>query len=145
MARSRGEGNRNRLSAPWVSHLAHPVSVQQLLSMEAPPSPLSSRPKRSAVERSLCGCSFLEMFFLQGVPGFLLRAAENVGCQEISRVWSFQPARAERWLHLPRPALGNAFRTRQSNDPSHRSDASLRRGRALHEDSAGKPSPLPRL
>jgi hypothetical protein len=25
--------------------------------------PLSSRPKRSAVERSLCGCSYLEMFF----------------------------------------------------------------------------------
>jgi hypothetical protein len=28
------------------------VSVQQLLSLEAPPSPLSSRPRRSAVERS---------------------------------------------------------------------------------------------
>jgi hypothetical protein len=39
------------------------VSVQQLLSLEAPPSPLSSRPKRSEVERSLCGCSFLGMFF----------------------------------------------------------------------------------
>src|SRR5580658_9355852 len=35
---------------------------QQPPSLEAPPSPLSSRPKRSAVERSLCGCSFLEMF-----------------------------------------------------------------------------------
>ena len=31
--------------------------------VEAPPSPLSSRPERSAVERSLCGCSVLEMFF----------------------------------------------------------------------------------
>src|ERR1700679_447742 len=33
----------------------------QLLSMEAPPSPLSSRPERSVVERSLCGCFVLEM------------------------------------------------------------------------------------
>jgi hypothetical protein len=31
--------------------------------MEAPPSPLSSRPKRSAVERSAVSGSFLEMFF----------------------------------------------------------------------------------
>jgi hypothetical protein len=38
------------------------------LSPEAPLSPLSSRPKRSVVERSLCGCSFLEVFFLQSVP-----------------------------------------------------------------------------
>jgi hypothetical protein len=36
--------------------------VQQLLFLEALPSPLSSRPERSAVERSLCGDSFLEMF-----------------------------------------------------------------------------------
>src|ERR1700733_10438111 len=28
------------------------------------PYPLSSRPERSVVERSLCGYSFLEMFFL---------------------------------------------------------------------------------
>jgi hypothetical protein len=35
----------------------------KLLSLEAPPSPLSSRPERSAVERSLSGCFFLEMFF----------------------------------------------------------------------------------
>jgi hypothetical protein len=39
--------------------------VQQPLSPEAPSSPLSSRPKRSAVERSLRGCSFLEMFLLE--------------------------------------------------------------------------------
>jgi hypothetical protein len=39
------------------------ASAQQLNSLEAPPSPLSSRPKRSAVERSLCGYFFLEMFF----------------------------------------------------------------------------------
>src|ERR1700691_816802 len=32
-------------------------SVQLLLSPEAPPFPLSSRPERSAAERSLCGCS----------------------------------------------------------------------------------------
>ena len=36
---------------------------QQLLFLEAPLYPLSSRPKRSEVERSLCGCAFLEMFF----------------------------------------------------------------------------------
>ena len=34
------------------------ASIQQPLSPEALPSPLSSRP-----ERSLCGCLFLEMFF----------------------------------------------------------------------------------
>src|SRR6202789_3703404 len=39
------------------------ASVQQLPSLEAPLSPLSSRPKRSVVERSLCGCTYLEMFF----------------------------------------------------------------------------------
>jgi hypothetical protein len=37
--------------------------VQQLLCLEAPPSPLSSRPKRSAAKRSLCGCSSLGVFF----------------------------------------------------------------------------------
>jgi hypothetical protein len=35
----------------------------QLLSLGAPLSPLSSRPERSVVERSLCGCSVLGMFF----------------------------------------------------------------------------------
>jgi hypothetical protein len=35
----------------------------QLPSLEALRSPLSSRPKRSVAERSLCGCTFLEMFF----------------------------------------------------------------------------------
>src|ERR1700722_17328308 len=39
------------------------ASVQQLPSLEAPLPPLSSRPKRSVVERSLCGCTYLEMFF----------------------------------------------------------------------------------
>jgi hypothetical protein len=34
-----------------------------LLFPEAPPSPLSSRPKRSEVERSLCGCTPLKMSF----------------------------------------------------------------------------------
>jgi hypothetical protein len=33
------------------------------------PPLLSSRPKRSAVERSLCGCSFLEMFSDRGITG----------------------------------------------------------------------------
>ena len=35
----------------------------QLLSLEGPLFPLSSRPERSEVERSLCGFSFLEVFF----------------------------------------------------------------------------------
>jgi hypothetical protein len=47
-----------------------PAFVQQLLSLEAPLFPLSSRPERSAVERSLCGYWFLEMFFRQSGPGF---------------------------------------------------------------------------
>ena len=38
---------------------------QQLLSIEAPPFPLSSRPKRSAVERSAVRRSSVEMFVLQ--------------------------------------------------------------------------------
>src|ERR1700761_1756958 len=46
-----------------------PASLQQLLLMEGPPSPLSSRPERSAVERSLCGCPFLGMFFDRGIMG----------------------------------------------------------------------------
>ena len=32
-----------------------------------PPSPLSSRPERSVVEKSLCGCPFLGMFFDRSV------------------------------------------------------------------------------
>src|SRR3984885_11223219 len=39
------------------------ASIQQLPSLQAPLSPLSSRPKRNVVERSLCGCSYLEMLF----------------------------------------------------------------------------------
>jgi hypothetical protein len=54
-----------------------PISVQQLLSLEAPPSPLSSRPERSAVERPLCGCSSLEMFFDRGIMG--LRPTQGDG------------------------------------------------------------------
>jgi hypothetical protein len=41
--------------------------VRQPLSLEALPFPLSSRPKRSVVERSLCGCSVSEMFFDRSV------------------------------------------------------------------------------
>src|SRR3984957_13421078 len=39
------------------------ASIQQLVFLEAPPSPLSSRPKRSIVERSLSGYSLLGKFF----------------------------------------------------------------------------------
>jgi hypothetical protein len=53
------------------------LSVQQLLSLEALPFPLSSRPKRSAVERSLCGCSLLERFSTEAHQDFLLRAASK--------------------------------------------------------------------
>jgi hypothetical protein len=45
-------------------------SVRQPHSMEAPPSPLSSRPKRSAVERSAVPRSFPGNVFRQSVPGF---------------------------------------------------------------------------
>jgi hypothetical protein len=43
------------------------VVLFSMLSQEALPSPLSSRPKRSEVERSLCECSLLEMFFERAV------------------------------------------------------------------------------
>jgi hypothetical protein len=47
--------------------------VQQLLSLEAPPFPLSSRPERSAVERSAVSGPFVEMFSDRAHPDFLLR------------------------------------------------------------------------
>ena len=50
--------------------------VQHLVSLEAPPSRLSCRPKRSAVERSLCGYFFFEMFF---EPLLELRVNEKRG------------------------------------------------------------------
>jgi hypothetical protein len=58
MARSRGLG-MGKLQP--LSGNCFPFSNYSPL--ESPSSPLSSRPKRSEVERSLCGCSFLEMFF----------------------------------------------------------------------------------
>ena len=68
----------------WVAQVSlRPVFVQQLFSMEEPLSPLSSRPKRSAVERSLCGCSFLEMFFDPSVVAglqFLFPGAHEFLC-----------------------------------------------------------------
>src|ERR1700678_3333724 len=78
--RERGRKRRLRRLEPDV--LLPPASIRPPLSPEAPPSPLSSRPElrrsvversavadlswkcfpteRTAVERSLCGCSFLE-------------------------------------------------------------------------------------
>src|SRR5882757_5707067 len=56
------------------------ASIQQPLSSEALPSPLSSRPERRAAERSLCGCLFLEMFFDGAKPRdlrFLLVLAQT--------------------------------------------------------------------
>jgi hypothetical protein len=50
---------------------------QQLLSLEASPSPLSSRPKRSEVERSAVSGSFLEMFFDSVMYQRSLRKAEG--------------------------------------------------------------------
>jgi hypothetical protein len=62
------------------------TSIQQPLSMEAPPSPLSSRPKRSEVE----GCSSLNRHLIsdrssalpfviptEANPDFLLRGTTN--------------------------------------------------------------------
>jgi hypothetical protein len=70
------EGSLHRRSnglGPTKGDEKHPV-FSNYSPVEAPPSPLSSRPKRSAVERSLCGCSFLGMFF-DRLPrrGFCLR------------------------------------------------------------------------
>jgi hypothetical protein len=48
-------------------------------------SPLSSRPERSAVERSLCGCSFLEVFrlpLLSALRGTLVCCRGRGDCVE---------------------------------------------------------------
>src|ERR1700678_2427710 len=93
------------------------ASVQQLPSLEAPLSPLSSRPKRSVVERSLCGCTYLEMFFNRASMD--LRAHledENGFCSATTFARSAPPpfvisTEAKRsgeisvWMHL----LGNVF------------------------------------
>jgi hypothetical protein len=42
-------------------------TVRRRLFMEELSSPLSSRPKRSAVERSLCGYSFLVKYLFANV------------------------------------------------------------------------------
>ena len=55
---SSSSGNYARVEAP---HSPLSSSSGNYPRVEAPHSPLSSRPKRSEVERSLCGCSFLEM------------------------------------------------------------------------------------
>ena len=67
--------SQSRISASPCQRRPRVAFLQQQLSLEAPPSPLSSRPKRGAVERSQCGCSFLEMFFDRA--GFPLRAASE--------------------------------------------------------------------
>jgi hypothetical protein len=51
-----------------------------LLSLEAPPSPLSSRPERSVVEGSLCGCSFLEVFFDRAYPNSCFATSDRSAC-----------------------------------------------------------------
>ncbi len=62
--------------ADWPPSMWKKTAVNwQLLSMEAPPSPLSSRPKRSVVERSLCGCSFLE----RSLTDLRFQLLDNVG------------------------------------------------------------------
>ena len=80
-----------------------PVSVQQPLSLEAPLFPLSSRPERSAVERSLCGCSSLEMFFD--------RAKRSGGTCGFFPPYSlrFAPAAAARRFDVQDVALGQVL------------------------------------
>jgi hypothetical protein len=56
MARSSGLG----MGEPQIS----PLRFQQLLSLEVPPSPLSSRPERSVVERSAAMRSSLGNVFV---------------------------------------------------------------------------------
>jgi hypothetical protein len=82
-----------RTGAILSSGATEGVPVQQL-SLEAPLFPLSSRPKRSEVERSLCGCSFLEMFFFFSVaqhvhqvqiPFCLANIAHDLLLQELWR------------------------------------------------------------
>jgi hypothetical protein len=48
---------------PKSAHLRLNCLFSNYSPAAPPPSPLSSRPERSVVERSLCGCSFLGMFF----------------------------------------------------------------------------------
>src|SRR6202522_275154 len=94
------------------------ASVQQLPSLEAPLSPLSSRPKRSVVERSLCGCTYLEMFFnrasmdlrahLEDENGFC-SATTFARSAPLPFVISTEAKRSGEisvWMHL----LGNVFR-----------------------------------
>ena len=45
-----------------------------------PPSPLSSRPEHSVVEGSLCGCSFLEVFFDRAYPNSCYAAPDRSTC-----------------------------------------------------------------
>ena len=57
--------------------LRPPKVMAPVQSLEAPPSPLSSRPKRSAVERSAVQRLFPGYVFRQRVADFLVRAAGN--------------------------------------------------------------------
>jgi len=77
------------------------ASVQQLLFPEAPPSPLSSRPKRSAVERSAVQRSFPGNVFRQSVPGF-----HTSHCQRRPRV-PLSVKRAACTSSEPRFSTGN--------------------------------------
>ena len=61
----------------WPAQGDGKTLFQQLLPLEAPPSPLSSRPKRSAVERSAVS-AVLPLKIDRAYPDFLLRVASDV-------------------------------------------------------------------
>jgi hypothetical protein len=65
------------ISTGEVMGLRPPKVMAPVQSLEAPPSPLSSRPKRSAVERSAVQRLFPGYVFRQRVADFLVRAAGN--------------------------------------------------------------------
>src|ERR1700735_1883262 len=93
------------------------ASVSQLPSLEAPLSPLSSRPKRSVVERSLCGCTYLEMFFnrasmdlrahLEDENGFCFATtfARSAPLPFVISTEAKRSGEISVWMHL----LGNVF------------------------------------
>jgi hypothetical protein len=60
-----GRDDKGEGGDPIQSGCLTPFNIWQLFSMEASLPPLSFQPKRSEVERWLCGCSFLESQFAE--------------------------------------------------------------------------------
>jgi hypothetical protein len=80
MGRWPAQGDEKRFSSNYCCW-KRTGPIQQLLSLVARPSPLSSRPelRRSVVERSAVSAVFpWEVFFDRAYPDFLLRVASDV-------------------------------------------------------------------